>query len=64
MEEYIVDFINDNSEVWFWCGQNIEKMNELMIDVYISYSKHGGGVRKLDLNIYLDVYDITKPKKN
>lgn len=60
MEDYIIDFINDNVEVWCWCGQNIEIMHSLMIDCYLSFNKYGGGVRQLHPHIFLPIYDITK----
>ena len=62
MDEYIIDFINDNAEVWFWCSKDLEKMTELMVDVYFSFEKYGHGVRVLDTYVYLDIYDITKQK--
>jgi hypothetical protein len=62
MDEYIIDFINDNAEVWVWCGTDLEKMTELMINVYFSFEKYGGRVRVLYTYVYLDIYDITKQK--
>ncbi len=55
MDEYIIDCINDNAEVWFWCGTDLEKMTELMINVYFSFEKYGGRVRVLYTYVYLDI---------